>query len=170
MWQYRGDKRPQFAEQPGPGQESVWDYPRPPRLAPCNRSVAVSCNDTVIARANNCYRVLETASPPTFYLSSKDVDWSRLVKAPGSSLCEWKGLAAYWALASDPQGDAVAWSYSDPHPAFAALHDHVSFYPGRVACYVDGECVRPQTGRFYGGWITSELVGPFKGEPGSGHW
>lgn len=170
MWQYRGDKRPPFADQPGVGQESVWDYPRPPRLQPFQRSVEIVCNDTVIARANDGYRLLETASPPSFYLNSKDVDWSQLSEAAGSSLCEWKGLAAYWALATDPGGDVIGWSYTDPHPEFAALHDHISFYPGRVACYVDGERVRAQAGKFYGGWITSELAGPFKGEPGTGHW
>ncbi|MGI9288397.1 MAG: DUF427 domain-containing protein [Pseudomonadales bacterium] len=170
MWQYRGDKRPPFADRPAIGQESVWDYPRPPRLEPFHRGVEVRCNDTVIARASGGYRVLETASPPSFYLASNDIDWSQLIKVSGSSLCEWKGLAAYWALTSEPESDAVAWSYSDPHRKFAALHNHISFYPGRVACYVDGERVRPQAGKFYGGWITNELVGPFKGEPGSEHW
>lgn len=144
--------------------------PRPPRLQACRRQVEVRCKNHCIARADECYRVLETASPPSYYLAAKYIDWSLLVEAPGSSLCEWKGLAAYWALASNPQGEAVAWSYSDPHPAFAAVNNHVSFYAGRVACYVNGERVRPQPGQFYGGWITSELVGPFKGEPGSGHW
>lgn len=170
MWQYCGQARPPFAEQTTAGQESVWDYPRPPKLERCAREVKVSSDAAVIAQAADCYRVLETASPPTFYLASQHVDWSQLVPAAGSSQCEWKGLAAYWALASYPNGDVIAWRYSDPHPAFAALNDHVSFYPGRVACYVNGERVRPQPGQFYGGWITKELAGPFKGEPGTGHW
>ncbi|MDH3669880.1 MAG: DUF427 domain-containing protein [Gammaproteobacteria bacterium] len=170
MWEYRGQKRPPFAEPVGAGQESVWDFPRPPKAVPCNRTVEVSHNGIVIGRSTKTYRVLETASPPTFYLPANDVDWPQLVKAPGSSLCEWKGLAAYWALTLDPSGAPVAWSYGDPHQEFEMLRAHASFYPGRVACYVDGERVRPQPGEFYGGWVTSELVGPFKGAAGSQHW
>lgn len=170
MWEYRGQKRPPFAEQPGAGQESVWDYPRPPKAVLCNRTVEVSNNGILIARSTKTYRVLETAGPPTFYLPLNDVDWSQLVKAPGSSLCEWKGLATYWVLTSDPSGAPVAWSYGDPHPEFEMLCAHTSFYPGRIACYVGGERVRPQPGEFYGGWITRELVGPFKGAAGSEHW
>ncbi|MCL4799453.1 MAG: DUF427 domain-containing protein [Burkholderiales bacterium] len=170
MWEYRGQKRPPFAEAPGPGQESVWDYPRPPRLVADARRVEVRAGGATIARSARAVRVLETASPPTFYLPPEDVDRTLLVPAPGRSVCEWKGAARYWALAHAPEEGAVAWSYPDPVPAFAALRDHLAFYPGRVECYVAGERVRPQAGRFYGGWITRELAGPFKGEPGTERW
>ena len=170
MWEYNGQKRPSFAEQPKAGQESVWDYPRPPRVVACKRSVQVIHNLIVISRSVDTYRVLETASPPTIYIPKKDIDWSLLVEMPGHSFCEWKGLATYWALTSDPSGPPVAWHYDDPKPEFEMLREHTSFYPGRVACYVDSERVRPQRGEYYGGWITSEIVGPFKGEPGTQHW
>ena len=156
--------------QPQSGQESVWDYPRPPKVVACERLVEVTLDDGMIARSRNTYRVLETASPPTFYVPEKDIDWSHLVEAPGHSFCEWKGLASYWALATDPAVSPVAWRYTDPKPEFEMLKGYTSFYPGRIACYVDGERVRPQPGEFYGGWITSDIAGPVKGKPGTGHW
>lgn len=170
MWEYQGQKRPSFAKQPKAGQESVWDYPRPPKVVVCNYSVEVIHNNIVIARSVEAYRVLETASPPTFYIPRKDIDWSQLVEAPGRSVCEWKGMATYWALAVEPTGAPVAWHYTDPSREFEMLRGYTSFYPGRVACYVNGERVRPQPGEFYGGWITSEIVGPVKGAPGTEHW
>lgn len=169
MWNYRGQKRPDFAIEPGPGQESAWDYPRPPVARRCAKPVEVKNGNAVIARTTNSFRLLETASPPTFYLPPDDVDWKYLVATPGSSVCEWKGAAEYFALPDDP-GVPVAWRYPRPRARFEMLKDFVSFYPGRVACYVDDERVEPQPGRFYGGWITADVVGPFKGEPGSGHW
>ena len=168
MWQYTGKQRPPFAEEPGPGQESVWDYPRPPALVPCKKEVVVQGQGVELARSQRCYRVLETASPPTYYIPAGDINHAALVAMPGSSYCEWKGAAAYWGQADG--ADAIGWSYPDPSPAFAALQGCYSFYPGRVACYVDGERVQPQPGHFYGGWITGEIVGPVKGEPGTGHW
>ena len=170
MWEYRGQKRPPFATLPAPGQESVWDYPRPPRVVADERLVEVSAGGVRIATSTRTYRVLETASPPTFYIPPDDVDWSRLVKAPGSSFCEWKGAARYWALSSAPAATAAGWSYPQPAPAFERIRNYVSFYPGRLECLVAGERVRPQPGEFYGGWVTSELAGPFKGDPGTGHW
>ncbi len=170
MWEYRGQKRPPFAQQPAAGQESVWDYPRPPLVKPCDRLVVVSARGAVLARSTATVRVMETASPPGFYIPEPDIDWTQLKKAPGRSVCEWKGVAQYWALSSDDASRPVGWTYPDPIPAFAMLRGHVSFYPGRVDCYVDGKRVRPQPGEFYGGWITDDVVGPFKGEPGTGHW
>lgn len=170
MWKYRGQVRPDFADMPGPGQESVWDYPRPPKLSPDTRLVEVVCADRRIASSRMCVRVLETASPPGFYIPPADVDWQQLSAAAGSSVCEWKGTARYWALSSQPQQGAVGWSYPQPTPAFEQIKDFVSFYPAMVRCFVAGERVRPQPGRFYGGWITAEIVGPFKGEPGTGRW
>ena len=170
MWKYRGQKRPDFAEIPGPGQESVWDYPRPPKLEFDQRVVEVKFGVQVIASSHRSYRVLETASPPTFYLPPEDVNWELLSPASGSSVCEWKGVARYWVLSSNPSIGAVGWSYPRATPAFKAIRDYVSFYPATLACFVAGERVRTQPGSFYGGWITNEIVGPFKGEPGTEQW
>lgn len=169
MWNYQGQKRPDFAIMPGPGQESVWDYPRPPVAKRSNRLVEVRDGDTVIARTNASYRLMETASPPTFYIPPEDIAWNQLVETPGSSVCEWKGAARYWAL-KGKEDLPVAWDYPRPRARFELLKSYVSFYPGRIECYVDEERVQPQPGRFYGGWITADVVGPFKGEPGTGHW
>ena len=169
MWQHTGEGRPAFAVEPGSDQESVWDYPRPPSLVADSRHVVVRSGNDTIAYTRHCYRLCETASPPTFYLRPDDVDWDLLVPARGASICEWKGEAKYWALKTDP-GAAVGWTYPRPRARYDKLKDHVAFYPALVECYVDDECVTPQPGRFYGGWITSDVVGPFKGEPGTGHW
>lgn len=169
MWTYQGQKRPDFAVVPGSGQESVWDYPRPPVAKRCNRCVEVRDNGNIIARTDSSYRLMETASPPTFYIPPEDISWELLVETEGSSVCEWKGAARYWALAREPRLP-IAWDYQRPRARFNVLKNHVSFYPGRIECHVDGERVKPQPGRFYGGWITDDVVGPFKGEPGTGHW
>ena len=170
MWNFTGEQRPPFAEEPGPGQESVWDYPRPPVLVASNSLVEVFIRGQRIAHSDQVQRVLETASPPTYYIPAADVDWQVLVQTPDRSYCEWKGVATYWAPAADPERTPVAWSYEDPSDRFAAIDGHISFYPGRVECFVDGERVRPQPGEFYGGWVTSKIAGPFKGGPGTGHW
>ena len=170
MWEYRGQKRPYFADTAGAGQESVWDYPRPPCLEHYSATVEVFANDTLIARSVDTLRVLETASPPTVYIPQQDIDMALLGEAEGTSFCEWKGNASYWKLANDPAHIAVAWSYREPFPAFAKLRDYLCFYPARIACYIDGERVLPQPGKFYGGWVTAAICGPFKGGPGSGHW
>jgi uncharacterized protein (DUF427 family) len=170
MWEYRGQKRPPFAQEPAYGQESVWDYPRPPRVEACQRVVEIYDNAILLARATQVYRVCETGSPPSIYLPNQDIDWSQLAVLPDHTHCEWKGKASYWRLARDAARVAVAWSYPDPHPAFSMLRDHTSFYPERVACYLDDERVLPQPGKFYGGWVTADIIGPFKGEPGTGHW
>ena len=170
MWEFRGQKRPPFAEIPGPGQESVWDYPRPPKLVPDGRLVKILYGYHTIASSNSTYRILETASPPSFYLPPQDVNWEMLKPAPGSSMCEWKGSANYWYLSSNPALGVVGWSYPEPTPAFERIRGSISFYPALLACYVSNERVSAQPGNFYGGWITKEIVGPFKGEPGTGHW
>ncbi len=169
MWSHTGQGRPGFAVEPQPGQESVWDYPRPPALKPDGRVVEVRNAETMVAETTRSYRILETASPPTFYLPMDDVKMDELAEVPGGSVCEWKGAARYWALASEP-GELIAWEYPRPRARFRAIRDHIAFYPGRIGCFVDGERVQPQPGRFYGGWVTSDIVGPFKGEPGTGHW
>ena len=170
MWQYQGQNRPNFAVEPGPDQESVWDYPRPPMLVPDRRLVEVFLADDRIASSNGAYRVLETAHPPSFYIPPRDVTWELLTSASGHSICEWKGAAQYWALKHNPQSGVVGWSYPDPTSAFKQIREYISFYPAVLTCYIAGERVRSQPGKFYGGWITKEIVGPFKGEPGTEHW
>ena len=133
--------------------------------------VEVWVGEHLIARSTRAVRVLETASPPTFYLPREDVQFDLLRPAGRRSFCEWKGQAGYF----DAQGggatiEQAAWSYERPLDAFAAIAGHISFYPGRVGCHLDGESVRSQAGGFYGGWVTDEIVGPFKGEPGTGGW
>lgn len=169
-WRYRGEDRPPFARPPAPGQESVWDYPRPPALVSDRRLVEVYAEGRRLARTWRALRVLETASPPTFYLPDADVDTARLVPARGSTFCEWKGSANYYTLADLPERGEVAWRYPDPFAPYESLAGYLAFYPGRVDCYVDGTPVEPQSGGFYGGWVTPEVVGPFKGEPGTGGW
>ncbi len=172
MWTYTGKTRPAFADPPREGQSSVWDFPRPPALVPDARRVIVAVGDVVIAQTVRAVRVMETASPPTFYLPTDDVDLSVLVPARGGSMCEWKGMAAYWsvALAGRPVLEAVGWSYPQPKAAFAGIAGWLSFYPGRLRCEIDGERVRAQPGGFYGGWMTDDIAGPVKGDPGTGHW
>jgi uncharacterized protein (DUF427 family) len=171
QWHWRGQARPPFAVAPGPGQESVWDYPRPPRYVPDAREVVVRWGDREVARTRGALRVLETAHPPSLYLLWDDVAPNLLQPAPGTSFCEWKGSARYWSLVDGDRCLAkVAWSYPQPLPGAEVLANRVAFYPAELDCRVDGAPVRPQPGGFYGGWITPELVGPFKGEPGSAGW
>jgi uncharacterized protein (DUF427 family) len=171
QWRWRGRERPAFAVTPNAGQESVWDYPRPPALAADSREVVIRWGTREVARTRNAVRVLETAHPPSFYLPWADVDRRLLHAAGGGSICEWKGPARYWSLVDGERRVAnVAWSYPEPLAGAEVLADRVAFYAHALDCTVDGAKVRPQAGAFYGGWITPELVGPFKGEPGSGGW
>ena len=170
-WSWRGQVRPGFAVVPGPGQVSVWDFPRPPRLVHDTREFVVRWGDAEVARTRRAVLVLETAHPPGVYLPWDDVARHFLQPAAGSSHCEWKGPARYWTLAHGHERLAgVAWSYPQPYPGAEALATCVAFYPRDLDCRVDGAPVRPQPGGFYGGWITPELVGPFKGEAGSEGW
>ncbi len=170
-WRWRGADRPPFAATPAAGQESVWDYPRPPRIVADTREVVVLWGDRVVVRTRGALRVLETSHPPSFYLPLRDVAQRYLERAAGGSTCEWKGPAQYWSLRDgDDRLDSVGWSYPEPMAGAEALATCISFYPSALTCLVDGERARAQAGGFYGGWITSELVGPFKGEPGSGGW
>ena len=170
-WLWRGQGRPPFAVEPGPEQFSVWDYPRPPCLAPETREVVIRWGGLEVARTQRAIRVLETAHPPSFYLPWNDVARHLFQPASGSSFCEWKGPARYWTLVAGPRQLArVAWSYPQPLAGAEALANCVAFYPQHLDCSVDGEPVTPQPGGFYGGWITPELTGPFKGEPGSEGW
>ena len=162
-WRYRGGHRPPFAIPPAPGQESVWDYPRPPRIEPDPRTVRVRFGELVVAESSRAQRVLETAGAPTFYLPPADVRMDRLVESATRSSCEWKGVAVGFDLVDGPRD--VAWSYPRPFPEFAALAGWISFHPGRIECFVADERARPQPGGYYGGWVTHEIVGPIKGEP-----
>ncbi|HJP66138.1 MAG TPA: DUF427 domain-containing protein [Actinomycetota bacterium] len=158
--------------EPKPGQESVWDYPRPPRVEPSRRRVRVLLGGVALADSTRALRVLETAGPPTYYLPPEDVRRDLLQPAVGQTICEWKGVASYLhATVGDRIARKAAWTYPDPKDGYERIRDHISFYPGRVdGCYLDDEPVRPQPGRYYGGWITDDIVGPFKGEPGSETW
>ena len=160
---------------PGPGQESVWDYPRPPRLERTNKHIKVYWNEQLIASTNKAYRVLETSHPPVYYIPSHDIKpgWLQASKNR-QTFCEWKGSAVYWDI-MDKNGQivspAAARSYPSPNAAFAPIEDYLAFYPSRVsACFVNDEEVQAQAGDFYGGWITKDIVGPFKGEPGTWGW
>ncbi|NIR52742.1 DUF427 domain-containing protein [candidate division KSB1 bacterium] len=157
---------------PKKGQESVWDYPRPPRLEDCHKHIQVVFNGITIADTHRAKRVLETSHPPVYYIPPEDIQMEYLMKTPGGSVCEWKGIAQYYSLVVDnKRADKAAWYYSDPTSAFQPIRNYVAFYAERVdACYIDGERVTPQPGSFYGGWITREIVGPFKGKPGSWGW
>ncbi len=163
--------RPERIE-PGPGQESVWDYPRPPVAVHGEERVRVLHRGRIVADSTSAVRVLETSQPPAFYLPRTDVDTTLLVPGGGRSTCEWKGAASYWSLLVDDVLVAdAAWSYEHPTPSFAAIAGHLAFYAQRVdECWVGEERVAPNPGNLYGGWITSRVAGPFKGAAGTLHW
>lgn len=158
--------------QPGPGQESVWDYPRPPRAEPSSKLVTVVLGGAEVCRTARAVRVLETSHPPVWYVPEEDWLPGSLEPAGGTSYCEWKGVASYLdVLGGGVRVTRAAWTYRDPVPAFAVLRDAVAVYPGRMdLCTVGGEAVRAQEGGFYGGWVTDDVVGPFKGAPGTRGW
>ena len=157
---------------PGTGQESVWDYPRPPRVEPSGSVVEIRLGGRLIARTTAALRVLETSHPPTYYLPVTAFADDVLRPATGSSWCEWKGDASYLDLVTPARtAGRAGWTYPRPSPGFEALVDHLAVMPGAMdACTIDGELVVPQDGGFYGGWITSRVVGPFKGGPGTRGW
>jgi len=156
----------------GANQESVWDYPRPPRVEHSGERVVVRLGGEVIVDTRDVVRVLETSHPPVYYLPISAFPAGALQPAPGASFCEYKGAAKYLSIqAADATAERCAWYYPNPEPGYEALADRVALYPGLMdSCEVDGEIVRPQAGGFYGGWITSRVVGPFKGEPGTQGW
>lgn len=155
----------------GPGQESVWDYPRPPHLEPSDRHVVVRAGGVIIADTRHAWRVMETSHAPSWYLPPDDIAMEHLRKAEGRSLCEWKGQADYLdVVVGDLMVPRAAWRYRTPVPAFAAIAGHIAFYPSAVECSVDGHAAMAQPGGFYGGWITPDVVGPFKGGEGTLGW
>ena len=170
-WQYRGERRPPFAEEPSEGQESVWDYPRPPAFVPDQRRVEIYAGDRLLARTEHSIRVLETGSPPAFYLPPEAFEQRLLRPSPRRTFCEWKGEAEYFGV----YGPGIAvpnalWRYPRASGDAAVIAGWFACYPGKLRCFVDDEAARAQPGGFYGGWITDELVGPWKGSPGTGHW
>jgi uncharacterized protein (DUF427 family) len=152
--------------------EDVWAYPRPPRVEPVAQSVCIVFAGRTIAQTDAAFRVLETSHPPVYYLPPSAFADGVLEPASGQSFCEWKGAARYWTIrAGGRVAERAGWSYPDPHPAFAAIRDHVAVYAGPMdACFVGDEEVTPQPGGFYGGWVTKDLKGPFKGGRGSMGW
>ena len=157
---------------PGPGQESVWDYPRPPRVEAVPERIRVIVDGVTLADSLGALRVLETAGAPVYYLPRQDVRMDLLRPSRRTSSCEWKGGASYWSFASGAHDRPdVAWSYERPLPGYEAIAGHLAFYAGRVdEAWVGDERATPQPGGFYGGWLTSRIVGPVKGEPGSSGW
>jgi len=158
--------------EPGPGQESVLDYPRPPRLEDSVKHIEIVFNGVKIADSTRAKRVLETSHPPVYYLPTEDIKMEYFSPVSRQTFCEWKGAASYYDITvGDKTLSAGAWYYSEPNLAFNAIKDYVALYPGKMdACYVDGEKVQAQPGDFYGGWITSDIVGPFKGAAGTWGW
>ncbi len=153
--------------------EKVWDYPRPPALAPVDKAIEIRFGGRTIAQTEAAWRVMETSHPPVYYLPPEAFDAGVLVASGGrGSFCEWKGAAVYWDIvAGDKRAARAGWSYPAPTERFAPIRDYVAVYAGPMeACLVGGEIVTPQPGGFYGGWITKDLVGPFKGAPGSAGW
>jgi len=157
---------------PGPGQESVWDFPRPPAVETVSQRIRVVLSGVTVADSTAALRVLETSHPPNYYLPPGDVDADRLVAGDRRSFCEFKGLARYWSVVVGDRSEVdAAWSYPEPSPGYAALTGHIAFYSAPMdQCWVGDELARPQPGGFYGGWVTAAVVGPFKGGPGSRNW
>jgi uncharacterized protein (DUF427 family) len=152
--------------------ESVWEYPRPPKLERTSKVLRVEFSGVVIAETRNALRLLETSHPPTYYIPKYDVRTEYLLLTTHTSFCEFKGRANYWTIkVGERKSENAAWSYPNPAQPYQVIKDYFAFYPSRVdACFVDGERVKAQMGDFYGGWITADLIGPFKGERGTEGW
>lgn len=159
-------------QKPAANQESVWDYPRPPRLEPSSKRIRVVFNGETIADTTRALRVLETSHPPAYYIPQADIKMDYLTQTQRATYCEFKGRASYWTITvGDKIAQNGAWGYRSPNPGYEPLKGYIAFYLGKVdACYVDNERVQLQEGDFYGGWITSDIVGPFKGGPGTQGW
>ncbi len=154
------------------GQESVWEYPRPPKLEYVKQLLIVKHQEKTIASTSKGFRVLETSHPPVYYFPPQDVDFNQLVPSDLTTFCEFKGRGGYYHLKTENRiEENVAWYYTNPVASFAPIKDYLAFYANKVdECWVGDEKVKPQAGNFYGGWITNKIVGPFKGEPGTWGW
>jgi uncharacterized protein (DUF427 family) len=140
-------------------------------IVPDARSIRVRADGVTLADTRRSLRVLETASPPTFYLPPGDIQTDLLLPMERTTVCEWKGRARYFSVRLPTRLiETAAWSYPEPFAEFEAIRGFIAFYPNAVECLIDDERVRRQPGHYYGGWVTSEIVGPFKGEPGTGGW
>lgn len=157
---------------PKPGQESVWDYPRPPKLEAVSKHIRIQLGDVWLVDTNQAYRVLETSHPPVYYFPQTDIELAYLKPVTRTSFCEFKGMAVYLDIhMGDRHIPSAAWSYPNPTKGFEAIRDYLAFYPSKMdACYINDELVQSQAGDFYGGWITQDIVGPFKGGPGTWGW
>ena len=164
--------RPSGVAVPGPGQESVWDYPRPPAIRPDDRLVTVVFAGQEIARSSSAIRILETSHPPTFYIPADDVAHERLEPSGRTTFCEFKGQASYFDIRDgDRMIRSAAWCYPEPSAGFESIAGYFAFYSNKVdECTVGGQVVKSQPGDFYGGWITPDVVGPFKGAQGTMSW
>ena len=171
-WRRLKRERPERVDTPGPGQESVWDYPRPPRVERVGQRVRVELAGIVLADSVEACRALETANPPAYYIPPPHVRREWLEPSRHSTLCEWKGAAQYWSIrVGDRFVENGAWSYPDPFDGYEGMGNFLAFFAGKMnACYVGEQCVIPQPGGYYGGWVTSHIVGPFKGGPGTELW
>lgn len=165
-WEFNGDFRPKFADAPEPHQESVWDFPRPPLIEAVQHDLQVSYQGSVLAKTTKGVRIIETAGAPTYYFPPDDVKTGLLSLGSMGSLCEWKGFSQPLFL----DGKEIGWRYVRMFPQYKALYMWPSFYPAEVDCFIDAEQVSPQVGGYYGGWVTSNLAGPIKGEPGTQGW
>jgi uncharacterized protein (DUF427 family) len=157
---------------PKPGQESVWDYPRPAILEDTDKHLKIICQGIVLAETNRGKRVLETSHPPTYYFPPEDIKLEYLIETPKKNICEWKGRYQYYDVKiGDPLIKYAAWRYFEPTANFVEIQTYYGFVAALMDdCYVNDERVTPQSGDFYGGWITADIVGPFKGEPGTWGW
>ena len=157
---------------PKTGQESVWDYPCPPKLELTNKRLKIIFSGEIIAETNRAFRVLETSHPPVYYFPPEDVRMEFMTATANSSFCEWKGRAGYYTIEiGGKRVENAAWFYANPTKDFAEIKNHVAFYPNKMdACYADDKLVNTQEGDFYGGWITKDIAGPFKGTAGTWGW
>ena len=153
-------------------QESVWDYPRPPRVDPVSEHITVTHLGKELVSTNQSVRVLETSHPPTYYIPIADFAEGVLVPVDGQTYCEFKGAASYYdVVVGSTRIPRAAWTFENPTKGFEALSGRVALYASKVdRCTVGEEVVQAQEGDFYGGWITSKIVGPFKGAPGTLGW
>jgi uncharacterized protein (DUF427 family) len=165
-WKFDAEEGKVQRIMPGPGQESVWDYPRPPKVDRTSKKVQVIYDGILIAETIHAIRVLETSHPPVYYIPRQDVRMEYLNSTPKTSTCEWKGMAVYYDVkGKNKENKNAAWSYPKPSAGYEAIRDYIAFYPKFMdACYVNGELVRPEPGEYYGGWVTHEIVGPFAAE------
>ncbi|MFP6836088.1 MAG: DUF427 domain-containing protein [Pseudomonadales bacterium] len=170
-WRYRGGERPAFAEACSPGEESVWDFPRPPRLERVAELLLAGRGELVVATTRHGVRILETAGAPTYYFPREDVKASLLLDLDERSSCEWKGLATNFCLRGETHDTRMAgWRYDTTFPEFESIRGWFAFHPGVLTCFIGDEQVRPQPGGYYGGWVTKHLKGPIKGGSGSEVW